>query len=76
MKTIDELWYGNVSPFEQCTRGDKRLKELLKFELVLALKFELVLVQKIKLVLPLVPKCSQLRVVRKRFHLALVLVPE
>lgn len=27
MKTIDELWYG---PFEQCTRGDKRLKELLK----------------------------------------------
>ena len=30
MKTIDEFWYGNVSPFEQCTRGDKRLKELLK----------------------------------------------
>lgn len=30
MKTIDELWYGNVSPFEQCTRGDKRWKELLK----------------------------------------------
>ena len=30
MRTIDELWYGNVSPFEQCTRGDKRLKELLK----------------------------------------------
>ena len=30
MKTIDELWYGNFSPFEQCTRGDKRLKELLK----------------------------------------------
>ena len=29
MKTIDELWYGNVSHFEQCTRGDKRLKELL-----------------------------------------------
>ena len=28
--TIDELWYGNVSPFEQCTRGDKLLKELLK----------------------------------------------
>lgn len=23
MKTIDELWYGNVSPFEQCTRDDK-----------------------------------------------------
>ena len=30
MKTIDELWYGSISPFEQCTRGDKRLKELLK----------------------------------------------
>ena len=30
MKTIDALWYGNISPFEQCTRGDKRLKELLK----------------------------------------------
>ena len=30
MKTINELLYGNVSPFEQCTRGDKRLKELLK----------------------------------------------
>ena len=29
MKTIDEFWYGNISPFEQCTRGDKRLKELL-----------------------------------------------
>ena len=29
MKTIDELWYGNISTFEQCTRGDKRLKELL-----------------------------------------------
>ena len=29
MKTIDELWYGNIAPFEQCTRGDKRLKELL-----------------------------------------------
>ena len=29
MKTLDELWYGNISPFEQCTRGDKRLKELL-----------------------------------------------
>ena len=27
---IRELWYGNVSPFEQCTRGDKQLKELLK----------------------------------------------
>ena len=30
MKTIEELWYGSISPFEQCTRGDKRLKELLK----------------------------------------------
>ena len=30
MKTLDELWYGNISPFEQCTRGDKQLKELLK----------------------------------------------
>ena len=30
MTTLDELWYGNISPFEQCTRGDKRLKELLK----------------------------------------------
>ena len=29
MKTIDELWYGNVAPLEQCTRGDNRLKELL-----------------------------------------------
>ena len=29
MKTIDELWYGNVAPFEQCTRGDKQMKELL-----------------------------------------------
>ena len=30
MKTIDELWYVNISPFEQCTRGDRWLKELLK----------------------------------------------
>ena len=30
MKILDELWYGNVSPFEQCTRGDKELKELIK----------------------------------------------
>ena len=29
MDIIKELWYGNVSPFEQCTRGDKQLKELL-----------------------------------------------
>ena len=30
MDIINELWYGNISTFEQCTRGDKRLKELLK----------------------------------------------
>ena len=30
MDIIKELWYGNVSPFEQSTRGDKQLKELLK----------------------------------------------
>ena len=30
MNIIRELWYGNVSPFEQCTRGDMQLKELLK----------------------------------------------
>ena len=30
MRMIKELWYGNVAPFEQCTRGDKQLKELLK----------------------------------------------
>ena len=24
------IWYGNVAPVEQCTRGDKHLKELLK----------------------------------------------
>ncbi len=29
MRTLDELWYGNISHFEQCTRGDKRLKKLL-----------------------------------------------
>ena len=29
MKLINELWYGNVAPFEQCTRGDKQMKELL-----------------------------------------------
>ena len=27
---LNEQWYGNVSPFKQCTRGNKRLKELLK----------------------------------------------
>ena len=27
---IKELWHGNISPFEQCTRGDKWLMELLK----------------------------------------------
>ena len=30
MDIIKELWYGNVAPFEQCTRGDNQLKELLK----------------------------------------------
>ena len=29
MDIIKELWYGNVAPFEQCTRGDKQMKELL-----------------------------------------------
>ena len=30
MDIIKELWYGNIAPFEQCTCGDKQLKELLK----------------------------------------------
>ena len=30
MQTISELWYGNIHPFEQCTYGDKRVKELMK----------------------------------------------
>ena len=30
MDIIKELWYGNVAPFEQCAKGDKQLKELLK----------------------------------------------
>lgn len=30
MQTISELWYGNIHPFEQCTYGDKRVKELIK----------------------------------------------
>ena len=29
MDIIKELWYGNVAPFEQCTQGDKQMKELL-----------------------------------------------
>lgn len=29
MDMIKELWYGNISPFEQCTRGDKQMKALL-----------------------------------------------
>ena len=29
MDIIRELWYGNVAPFEQCTGGDKQMKELL-----------------------------------------------
>ena len=28
-KTLDDLWYGNLSPLDQCTVGNKRLKELL-----------------------------------------------
>ena len=28
MDIIKELWYGNVAPFEQCTRGDKQMKEI------------------------------------------------
>ena len=55
MKTIDELWYGNISPFEQCTRGDERLKELLKLvarnreELVLSSIFRKFVSGKMKL---------------------------
>ena len=30
MDIIKEIWYGNIAPFEQCTRRDKQLKELLK----------------------------------------------
>lgn len=30
MRITDELWYGNVSPIEECTKGDKKPKELLK----------------------------------------------
>ncbi len=30
MKILDELWYGNIAPFEQCSRGDNRFAELLK----------------------------------------------
>jgi len=30
MSIIDELWYGNIAPFEQSTLGDKRFTELLK----------------------------------------------
>ena len=26
MDIIKELWYGNVAPFEQSTRGDKQMK--------------------------------------------------
>ena len=29
MDIIKELWYGNIAPFEQCTRGDRQMKELL-----------------------------------------------
>ena len=27
---LEELWYGNIAPFEQCACGDARVKELLK----------------------------------------------
>ena len=30
MKILDELWYGNIAPFEQYSRGDKRFAEMLK----------------------------------------------
>ena len=30
MKILNELWYGNIAPFEQCSRGDKRFAEMLK----------------------------------------------
>lgn len=30
MKILDELWYGNIAPFEQSACGDKRFAELLK----------------------------------------------
>ena len=30
MKTLEELWYGNIAPFEQCVCGDARVKGLLK----------------------------------------------
>ena len=30
MSIIDELWYGNIAPFEQSTSGDKRFAEQLK----------------------------------------------
>ena len=30
MKILDELWYGNIAPFEQCSRGDKRFAKMLK----------------------------------------------
>ena len=30
MKILDELWYGNIAPFEQSVSGDKRFAELLK----------------------------------------------
>ena len=29
MNTIKDLWYGNIAPFAQCTRGDKEMKKLL-----------------------------------------------
>ncbi len=29
MRTLDELWYGNIAPTEQCTRDSKQFKELM-----------------------------------------------
>ena len=34
MDIIRELWYGNVAPFEQCTRGNKQMKELLSLPMM------------------------------------------
>ena len=33
MDIIRELWYGNVSPFEQCTRGDKQMMNRCRYQL-------------------------------------------
>ena len=28
MDIIKKLWYGNIAPFEQCTGGDKQMKDI------------------------------------------------